>query len=46
MKTILIYGNSNVWGDNLITNRRIPYKKRWANILQKKLGNYYKVYAE
>ena len=27
MRRILIYGNSNVWGDNFFTSRRLPYEK-------------------
>ena len=46
MKSILIYGDSNVWGDNSTTNKRIPYKKRWTNILEKKLKKNFKIYAE
>lgn len=36
MKTILIYGDSNTWGDNMLTNKRIPREKRWPTILEKK----------
>ena len=39
MKKVLIYGDSNVWGDNFITGKRIPDDKQWVNILQGKLGN-------
>jgi lysophospholipase L1-like esterase len=45
MKTILIYGDSNVWGD--IPNlKRLSHGKQWANVLQKKLGGGYKVVQE
>lgn len=46
MKKILIYGDSNVWGDNFITGVRIPDAKQWPNILQKELGKDYKVLQE
>lgn len=39
MKTILIYGDSNVWGDNMLTNKRIPREKRWTTILAQKTKN-------
>ena len=38
MKKVLIYGDSNVWGDNFITGVRIPDDKQWPIILQKKLN--------
>ena len=41
MKKILIYGDSNTWGDNFITGVRIPDEKQWVNILQNKLGSDY-----
>lgn len=46
MKKILIYGDSNVWGDNFITRKRIPDELQWSNILQKELGNDYKILQE
>ncbi len=46
MKKILIYGDSNVWGDNFITNRRIDSDKQWPVILQKKLGLDYQILQE
>ncbi len=46
MKKILIYGDSNVWGDNFITGKRIPDDKQWVNILRKELGNDYIIYQE
>lgn len=39
MKKVLIYGDSNVWGDNFITGKRIPDEKQWSNILAKYLKN-------
>ena len=41
MKKILIYGDSNVWGDNFLTGVRIKDEKQWVNILKGKLGNDY-----
>ena len=46
MKKILIYGDSNTWGDNFFLGKRIDDDKQWANILQKKLGSEYKVIQE
>ncbi len=46
MKKILIYGDSNVWGDNFITGIRIPDDKQWVNILQEKIKDDYKLIQE
>ena len=46
MKKVLIYGDSNTWGDNFITGKRIPNENQWPNILSKKLGSNYKVLQE
>ena len=46
MKKILIYGDSNVWGDNFNTGIRIPDENQWSNILQKNLGDNYKILQE
>ena len=46
MKKILIYGDSNTWGDNFFLGRRIDDDKQWANILRRKLGSDYKVIQE
>ena len=46
MKKVLVYGDSNTWGDNFLTRKRIPDDKQWCNILQEKLGDGYKVYQE
>lgn len=46
MEKILIYGDSNVWGDNFSTGTRIPDEAQWPNILQKKLGKEYKIIQE
>lgn len=39
MKSILIYGDSNVWGDGDPPGKRIPMQCQWANILRSKLNN-------
>lgn len=41
MKKVLIYGDSNTWGDNFIMGKRIPDEKQWVNILQNKLKDKY-----
>lgn len=46
MKKILIYGDSNVWGDNFITGKRIPDDKQWVNILRKRLNDKYLIFQE
>ncbi len=46
MKKILIYGDSNVWGDNFLTGQRIPDEKQWVNILRKDLGPNYLIFQE
>ncbi|MDD6756834.1 MAG: hypothetical protein PUE33_02060 [bacterium] len=46
MKKILIYGDSNTWGDNFITGERIPEEKQWVNILRTKYGNKYQFFQE
>ena len=46
MKKILIYGDSNVWGDNFLTGQRIPDDKQWVNILREKLGKDYILFQE
>ena len=46
MEKILVYGDSNVWGDNFYTGVRIPDDKQWVNILQNKLGPNYKILQE
>ena len=40
MKKILIYGDSNTWGDNFITGERIPDDKQWPHILEANLKDY------
>lgn len=46
MKKVFIYGDSNTWGDNFISGRRIEFDKQWPNILKERLGNDYLVYQE
>lgn len=46
MKKILVYGDSNVWGDNFLTGKRIPYDKQWVNILKNKLKDKYMFFQE
>ncbi len=41
LKKILVYGDSNTWGDNFITGRRIADDKQWINILRKKYNQKY-----
>lgn len=46
MKKILIYGDSNTWGDNLLTHKRIEDEYLWTNKLNTLLGNEYIIYQE
>ena len=46
MKNILLYGDSNIWGDNFITGCRIPKEKQWATILKESLKDKYEIYQE
>ena len=46
MKKILVYGDSNTWGDNFITGIRIEDKYQWVNILGNKLGSDYQIIQE
>ncbi len=41
VKKVLIYGDSNTWGDNFITGKRIPDEKQWVNILKNKYSKDY-----
>lgn len=41
VKKILVYGDSNTWGDNFITGKRIDDEKQWVNILRKKYNKEY-----
>lgn len=46
MKQVLIYGDSNVWGDNFLLGKRIPSEYQWVNILRKKFREKYVFYQE
>lgn len=46
MKKILIYGDSNVWGDNFFTGIRLKDEYQWPRILQKKIGSDYEIIQE
>lgn len=46
MQKVLVYGDSNTWGDNFITKTRIPEEKQWVNILRKKYINKYQFFQE
>ena len=46
MKKVLVYGDSNVWGDNFLTGERIPDDKQWVKILQNKLKKEYILFQE
>lgn len=41
VKKVLIYSDSNTWGDNFITGKRIPDEKQWVNILKNKYSKDY-----
>ena len=42
MKTVLIYGDSNTWGQDS-NNNRYPYEVRWVSKLQAELGSGYDI---
>ena len=46
MKKVLVYGDSNTWGDNFLTGERIEDDKQWVNILQKKYKDKFLFYQE
>lgn len=46
MKKVLVYGDSNVWGDNFITSIRLDDDKQWVNIVQQKFDNKFKMLQE
>jgi len=46
MKKILIYGDSNTWGDNFFTGVRIDDDKQWPNILKENIKDKYIVFQE
>ncbi|PID99733.1 MAG: hypothetical protein CSA81_14745 [Acidobacteria bacterium] len=45
-KRILVYGDSNVWGDREPGVKRFATEKQWPNILQSLLGDDYEVVQE
>lgn len=45
MKTVLVYGDSNTWGAKAGAILRYSHDERWVNVLQKKLGDEYRVSA-
>lgn len=45
-KKILVYGDSNTWGDNFLTGKRIDEEKQWVNILRKKYHQEYVFFQE
>lgn len=46
MKKVLVYGDSNVWGDNFITGIRLQDEKQWLNIVQKNKSDKFKMLQE
>lgn len=46
MKKVLVYGDSNVWGDNFITRKRIDDDKQWVNIVQNNMSDKFKFIQE
>ena len=46
MKTIVCFGDSNTWGANATTRDRYPWEERWTGILQRELGDGYRVIEE
>ncbi len=46
MITLLCFGDSNTWGFNPATAERFPLDIRWPGVLQKELGENYRVIEE
>jgi lysophospholipase L1-like esterase len=46
VKFILCYGDSNTWGYNAENGERFPPDVRWTGVLQKELGDEYKIIEE
>ncbi len=46
MRTILCYGDSNTWGSDPQTGDRFPEAVRWPGVLEKSLGEGYRVIEE
>lgn len=43
---ILIYGDSNTWGELAFSGQRLPHDEQWPNVLQKLLGDEFVVVQE
>ncbi len=41
MKKVFVYGDSNVFGDDMSTGLRVPYHQRWVNRLKKSAKGLY-----
>ncbi|HVY55766.1 MAG TPA: GDSL-type esterase/lipase family protein, partial [Thermodesulfobacteriota bacterium] len=46
MKSVLCYGDSITWGFNPADGSRFPFEYRWPGILQKELGDGYRIIEE
>ncbi len=46
MKTIVCFGDSNTWGANASTRDRYPWEQRWTGLLQRELGDGYRIVEE
>jgi len=46
IKTIVCFGDSNTWGYDPATRERFPQDVRWTGVLQRTLGDGYKVIEE
>ncbi len=46
MKNILCYGDSNTYGFDAATNGRFPWGVRWTSVVQKRLGEDFRVIEE
>ena len=45
-KRVLCYGDSNTWGFDPVSKKRIDYQERWTGLLQNELGEAYQVLEE
>ena len=46
MRQILCFGDSNTWGLDGDSGKRLPWGVRWTSLLQEKLGQQYHVIEE
>ena len=46
MRTILCYGDSNIWGSDPETRERFAEDVRWPGVLQKRLGEEHRKLGE